>query len=151
MISKRSFVGTMLLMSAASLFLFASEFVTYADFRFFGKKATLFLIAEPQPQSAEEERKLFKLQQNGFKVLLKTSSGSELNSRAFLGTSQRQQKAESKEGLPVIYVKRNAEAIKFIETYDELNMPWMWLVLGIAFSIVSIWAWRLLTRESEHT
>jgi hypothetical protein len=147
MITKRSFVGTMFLMAASSLVIFASEFFVYADYRIFGTKANLFSIAEPDPQSAEEAHKQFKLQQNGSKILLKVSNGKELNSRAFVKREQ-ERRAESKEGLPVIYVKRNADSVKFIESYDELNMPWIWLILTIAFSFINIFAWRLFANES---
>jgi hypothetical protein len=134
-------------MAASSFVIFASSFFTYAHYRFFGTSANLFYVHELEPQSMDQERQQRKLQENGYKVLLKIHNGKESTSRAFIN-SERLKRAESKEGLPVIYVKRNADGIQYIESYDELNIPWLWLILWIAFSIVSIWSWRLFASES---
>lgn len=141
------FVVMLYLMAASTFVVFVSNVVPWFQFRHSSAPATLVLLPEPVVNGPEDERRIASEQRKyGYAVLLKLESGATFESHAHLKSDQ-YKRASSDKGLPVLYRKDGPSKIQVVGSLQELESPWLWLALCIAFSVVAPYARKLRAKE----
>lgn len=143
------FVATLYLMAAAAFVAFVSSVVPWFQFRYSGKPATLVVQPDPIINGPDDERKLASERRAiGHSVQLKLASGEVLSSYTHLTTEQ-YKLAISDQGVQVLFRKDGPNKVQVIGNLQELDSPWLWLILAIAFSFAGPFARKLYLRERQ--
>lgn len=143
------FVAALYLMAVVTFFAFVSSVVPWFQFRHSSTPATLVVQPDPIINGPDDERKLASEQRtNGHSVQLKLASGEILTSYAHLTTEQYKQ-ASTNQGVHVLFRNDGPNKVQVISDLQELDSPWLWLVLAIAFSFAAPFARKLYIRERQ--
>ena len=96
----------------------------------------------------DDERKIqSEKMKNGHAILLTLESGATLASHTRL-TPNLFSRASVEQGIPVLYRKDGPNNVQVIGSVQEMDSPWLWLVLCIALSLVSPYARKLHAMEN---
>lgn len=141
------FVVTLYLMAVASFVIFISHVVPWTLFRLSSQPATLVLQPDPTINGPDDERKFEARRRTmGEAVVLTLATGTTIATHARL-TTQQFRRASSASGLRVLFRNAGPDRVQVIGDLDDLDSPWIWLVLCALFAIVAPYARGLLARE----
>ncbi len=142
------FVATMYLMAFSSFVAFLGSVVPWFQFRYFASPATIFLVREPVGDGPGAElRAAAKDRDRGTQIRLVLQTGETITARAHL-SSEKFRYAASDGGLRVLYRGDGRDKVRVIAGPQELDSPWLWLVLFALFSCVAPHSQKLLAREN---
>lgn len=143
------FVATLYLMSVSTFVVFVSSVVPWFQFRFFSTPATMFVLHEPTGDGPGDElRAAAKERNEGTPIRLILQTGQAITSRAHL-TNEKFGYAASERGLGVLYRNDGANKVRVVAGLQELDSPWLWLVLFALFSAVAPYSRKMWARETS--
>ena len=142
------FVALLYLMAAASFVVFAATVVPWVQFRYSSQPAVLALRDDALADPAHDNPKALAQQRaRGHPVWLTLPTGEKLALHARLKTELLNHAAAAPQGVPVLYRRDGPGQVQVIRGHDELDSPWVWLVLGLVFAPLAGHASRLRARE----
>lgn len=146
--SRLGFTITLWLMTLATFFLFSSKIIPWIRFHYFSEPAILHYGPEPDLDSFEKAQKYkTQIERKGSSVVLKLNSGNSMTAFTHVAGDTAHHKAQTKDGLPVYFIKNGVDTVSITGSLDELESPWPPFILFIPFLIFSTLATKLFLRE----
>ncbi len=137
------FLTVLYLMAFASFVVFVTRSISWVQYRFFAQPAVLFALPEAPINGPQDEMKqLAYIAAHGSAVRLKLPSGEEVTTRAFL-TNRQLDAARTKAGINVLFRKADDISLRVVGSLDEVESPWLWLVLWLALAFAAVNAPKL--------
>lgn len=131
-----------------NLFSICKQITPWIQFHYFSEPAVLHYGPEPDLDSFEKAQKYkIQMEKKGSSVVLKMNSGNSVTAFAHVAGDKAHHKAQTREGLPVYFIKKGVDTVSIIGSLDELESPWPPFILFIPFLVVSFLATKLFRRE----
>lgn len=142
------YLAVLYIMAFSSFLVFSTSIIPWVQFRFFSEPAILFALPEAPVNGPEDERSQAALiASQGWAVRLDLPSGGSQVTRAHL-TSEHLAMARSDTGLRGLFRKKDNNSVRFVTNLNEVDSPWLWLILWLAISFVAVYARKLPLRHS---